>query len=107
MNESSAQARRYHWQSEELPGFFDSPHTAIDGKSVGQIINLADARAGRSRAAGLELVREGRDRTISVLRRWGRSGSNALSLFPETEPLDTLAPPPLGRSGRLYFLQDC
>ena len=97
MNESSAQARRYHWLSEELPGFFESPHTAIDGKSVGQIVNLADARAGRSRAAGLELVREGPDRTISVLRRWERSGSNALSLFPETEPLDTLAPPPLGR----------
>jgi uncharacterized protein len=92
LNESAAQARRYHWQSEELPGFFDSPHAAIDGKSVGQIINLADVRAERSRAAGLELVRGGPDRTISVLRRWGRSGSNALSLFPETEPIDMALP---------------
>jgi hypothetical protein len=94
MNESAAQARRYHWQSEELPGFFDSPHAAIDGESVGQIVNLADTRAERSRAAGLELVRDGPDRTISVLRRWGRSGNNTLPLFPETEPIDM---PPLAR----------
>jgi uncharacterized protein len=86
MSEATAQARRYHWQSDKLPGFFDSPHAAIDGKSVGQIVNLADARAERSRAAGLALVRDGPDRTISVLRRWGHSGNNALSLFPETEP---------------------
>jgi uncharacterized protein len=89
MNESAAEARRYHWQSEALCGFFNSPHAAIDGKSVGQIINLADARAERSRAAALELLRDGPDRTISVLRRRGRSGNRALSLFPETEPIDT------------------
>jgi hypothetical protein len=99
MNESAAEARRYHWQSEELPGFFDSPHAAIDGKSVGQIINLADAGAERSRAAGLELVRDGPDRTISILRRWGRSGNNALSLFPEAEPIEL--PFPLGRPPHL------
>src|SRR5580692_10909692 len=69
MNETAAEARRYHWQSEELPGFFESPHAAIDGQSVGQIINLADARAARSRAAGLELARAGPHRTLSVLRR--------------------------------------
>jgi hypothetical protein len=93
MNESAAEARRYHWQSEQLSGFFDSPHAAIDGKSVGQIVNLADTRAERSRAAGLELVRDGPHRTISVLRRWGSSGNNALPLFPEIEPIDV--PPPL------------
>jgi hypothetical protein len=97
MNESAGEARRYHWQSDGLPGFFDSPHAAIAGKSVGQIVNLADARAERSRAAGLQLVHAGPDRTISVLRRWGRSGNNSLSLFPETEPIDIphpLGPPP-------------
>jgi hypothetical protein len=53
-------------------------------------VNLADVRAERSRAAGLELVRSGPDRSLSVLRRFQGSGNTALSLFPETEPV---APP--------------
>jgi hypothetical protein len=106
MNEDLAEARRYHWQSEALPGFFESPHSAIDGKSVGQIINLADARAERSRAAGLELVRAGPHRTISILRRLRQAGNTALPLFPETESIETpmaLGRPPLGRPPHLQL----
>ena len=66
MNPSLGEARRYHWQSEGLPGFFDSPHAAVEGRNVGATVNLADARAQRSRAAGLALVRGGGDRTVSV-----------------------------------------
>jgi hypothetical protein len=69
MNEDRAEARRYHWQSDKLPGFFDSPHVAIEGRNVGAIVNLADVRAERNRTAGLELVHSGPDRAISVLRR--------------------------------------
>jgi hypothetical protein len=87
MNEDRGEARRYHWQSDQLPGFFQSPHTAIEGRNVGPIVNLADARAERSRAAGLELVHGGPDRTLSVLRRLRESDSAALSLFPETESM--------------------
>jgi hypothetical protein len=94
MNEDLAEARRYHWQSEELPGFFESPHAAIDGKSVGQIVNLADVRAERSRAAGLQLVHAGPHRTISVLRRFRQPENTALSLFPETEPIEAPQPAP-------------
>jgi hypothetical protein len=89
MNGDLREARRYHWQSNQLPGFFESPHAAIEGRNVGAIVNLADVRAERSRAAGLELVRGGPDRSISILKRFQRSGNAALSLFPETEP----APP--------------
>ena len=74
MNDRMGEARRYHWQSEALPGFFESPHTAVEGRNVGAIVNLADARAERSRAAGLELARGGPDRTISVLRQFRRVG---------------------------------
>src|ERR1700677_443527 len=56
MNETLKEARRYHWQSENLSGFFDSPHSGIEGRNVGVIVNLADARAQRSRLAGLELA---------------------------------------------------
>jgi hypothetical protein len=83
MNERRREARRYHWLSENLESFVDSPHAAIDGRNVGSIINLADARAERNRRAGLELVRAGPDRTISVLRRWRDAGNAALDLFPE------------------------
>jgi uncharacterized protein len=92
MNEDRGEARRYHWQSEKLPGFFESPHAAIDGRNVGPIVNLADVRAERNRAAGLELVHGGPDRTISILRRFRRSGNAALSLFPETEPIEQPLP---------------
>jgi uncharacterized protein len=89
MNETLKEARRYHWQSENLDGFFDSPHSGIEGRNVGVIVNLADARAQRSRLASLELARTNPDRTVGVLRRFRESGNLALPLFPE---LDTAAP---------------
>jgi uncharacterized protein len=87
MNDKLGEARRYHWQSEGLTGFFESPHAAIEGCNVGAIVNLADVRAARSRAAGLELARRGPDRTISILKRFRHTGCLALALFPETESL--------------------
>jgi hypothetical protein len=83
MSDVRREARRYHWLSERLQGFFDSPHAAIDGRNVGSIVNLADARAERARRAGLTLVHDGPDRTIAVLRRLRAPGNAALELFPE------------------------
>ena len=87
MNEARREARRYHWLSENLQSFLDSPHAAIEGRNQGAIVNLADARAERNRRAGLELVREGPDRPVKLLRQWRDPGNAALSLFPESEPL--------------------
>jgi hypothetical protein len=56
MNGDAGQARRYHWLSEGLESFVDAPHSAIDGPSQGEIINLTDRRAGTSRGAQLELL---------------------------------------------------
>jgi hypothetical protein len=92
MNETRREARRYHWQSEGLSGFFNSPHAAIEGRNVGAIVNLADVRAERSRAATLALVQGGPDQTINVLRRSRQSGNLALPLFPEAEPSVPLLP---------------
>ena len=85
MSAARREARRYHWLSEGLQGFLDSPHAAIDGVNQGRILNLADARARASRAAGLELVRAGPQRTISVLRRLQSTRGRTLSLFSEDE----------------------
>lgn len=56
MNGDRRQARRYHWLSEGLTSFLDSPHAAIEGREQGQIINLADRRAERSRNSQLDLL---------------------------------------------------
>src|SRR5437660_4570003 len=56
MNGDKRQARRYHWHSEALTSFVEEPHCAIDGPSQGEIINLTDRRAEKSRSAQLDLL---------------------------------------------------
>lgn len=56
MNGASRLARRYHWLSEDLKSFVDTPHAAIDGQNQGKIVNLADHRAAASRAGQLDLL---------------------------------------------------
>jgi uncharacterized protein len=56
MNGDKRQARRYHWHSETLRSFVDEPHSAIDGPTQGEIINLTDRRAEHSRKAQLDLL---------------------------------------------------
>jgi uncharacterized protein len=56
MNDAKRQARRYHWHSGTLSDFVDAPHSAIDGVSQGDIVNLTDRRAAPSRTAQLDLL---------------------------------------------------
>ncbi len=56
MNDDKRQARRYHWRSEGLKDFLDSPHAAIEGQGQGEIVNLADSRAKPSRSGQLDLL---------------------------------------------------
>ncbi len=58
MNGGSRLARRYHWLSEGLKSFVEAPHTAIDGKNQGEIVNLTDRRAEASRLGQLDLLRD-------------------------------------------------
>lgn len=65
MNGDDRQARRYHWLSEGLTSFVDSPHAAIEGKGHGKIVNLADRRAIASRKGQLDVLRTlGPDRIV-------------------------------------------
>jgi hypothetical protein len=57
MNINNKQARRYHWLSEGLESFVDSPHAAIEGHNQGNIINLTDQRAKLSRSIQIELLK--------------------------------------------------
>ena len=67
MNGGKKLARRYHWLSENVTRFDSEPHAAIEGRSVGEILNLVDARAEPSRSAQLSLLREGPERIVSAL----------------------------------------
>ncbi|WP_310423573.1 DUF763 domain-containing protein [Mycoplana sp. BE70] len=77
MNGEKRQARRYHWLSEGLASFLDSPHAAIEGKSQGQIVNLADARANPSRKGQLDLLASlGPDKIVRELALLEREPPN-------------------------------
>ncbi|MFT3732344.1 MAG: DUF763 domain-containing protein [Hyphomicrobium sp.] len=68
MNGGSRQARRYHWHSGSLSSFVDEPHAAIEGPEQGEIINLTDRRAEKSRSAQLDLLADfGPDRIVKEL----------------------------------------
>ena len=74
MNDAGRTARRYHWLSEGLSSFVDSPHAAIEGANRGEIVNLADRRAAAARHGLLDLLRDfGPERIVrEVAEREGR-----------------------------------
>ena len=68
MNGASKLARRYHWLSQDLKSFVETPHSAIDGENQGEIVNLTDLRARRSREGQLDLLQDfGPDRIVREL----------------------------------------
>ena len=86
MNGGKRQARRYHWLSEGLESFVDSPHTAIEGPGQGEIVNLADRRAAASRRTQLHLLNEhGPDRILRELARI--EGTDAAPAPPQQQTL--------------------
>ncbi len=75
MDTESGFARRYHWLSEGLQSFIDDPHAGIDGDSRGSLINLVDSRSSGARQMSLELVEDGPDRTLKMLREARRKSA--------------------------------
>ncbi|MCV9999416.1 DUF763 domain-containing protein [Pararhizobium sp. YC-54] len=83
MNPDSRQARRYHWLSDGIASFVDSPHAAIEGKGQGEIVNLADRRAATSRTSQLDLLDSlGPDRIVREV----------ISMAPEREARESKQP---------------
>ena len=69
MNEGIRLARRYHWHSARVRDFTADPHTAIVGKSGGEIRNLVDGRAKPAQSALLAIAREDPAKTLAEVRR--------------------------------------
>lgn len=55
MSPNSKTARRYHWHSESVKSFVNDPHTFIYGQNTGEILNLADSKAGETRNAIMKI----------------------------------------------------
>ncbi len=68
MNGAAKMARRYHWTSDRVGTFVDDPHSAIDGEPTGQIVNLADRRAGKARTTQIDLLKCGPDEVLKQVR---------------------------------------
>jgi hypothetical protein len=105
MRPESRTARRYHWLSEGLESFVNEPHAAIEGRPVGDIVNLADRRAARARAAQLELVRLGPRSVLRELAAIARAEPRRLAephacTSPERSEPATLPLPHLSMPGR-------
>jgi hypothetical protein len=93
MNCDQRQARRYHWLSENLESFLDSPHAAIEGNTQGVIVNLADRRAERSRESQLDLLANmGPDRIVREVLAVRRTDP-AVESLPDQLPLPHLLMP--------------
>ena len=58
MNDANGMARRYHWHSEKVKSFVETPHTFIYGKNQGEILNMTDVDAARAKTSMLEIVKE-------------------------------------------------
>lgn len=69
MNNSNGMARRYHWHSPALKSFVEEPHTFIYGASRGQIINITDKQADKTRTGILELAKEDPARLLPEIRK--------------------------------------
>ena len=88
MKGETRQARRYHWLSEGLTSFVDAPHAAIEGRGAGEIINLADHRAARSRHAQVDVLTSlGPDAIVRELALLEGRGAPAGDAAPPDEPL--------------------
>lgn len=56
MNTENHMARRYHWHSASIKSFVEAPHTSIMGANVGEILNMVDCNADKSRQGVLDIV---------------------------------------------------
>ena len=88
MNGARKQARRYHWLSEGLASFLDDPHAAVEGPAQGRIVNLADARAAKSRAAQVAMLSDLSPAAIAkeFVRIERSSGAGAPAPHPPSAP---------------------
>ena len=95
MNSRTKTARRYHWCSQNLRSFVDEPHSGITGENQGQILNLTDSSADKTRSSILTLSNDEPQKIIKEISDIARLGnpleqkkSGQLELFDLESTLD-------------------
>ena len=58
MREGDAMARRYHWHSPGLKSFVEEPHTGVQGRNQGLILNLTSSDANNTRNSILNITQQ-------------------------------------------------
>jgi len=69
LNDDTGLARRYHWHSPTVRDFTCEPHTAIEGRNEGTILNLTDRRAKPAQEAILTIASDRPETTVRELQR--------------------------------------
>lgn len=69
MNDNNGYARRYHWHSPTISSFIEEPHTFIYGKNRGEILNLTDKKAGKTKQAVLNIITEQPEKILNEARK--------------------------------------
>lgn len=80
MNTVEKKARRYHWCSADLRSFVENPHTGVVGENRGEILNLTDSQAGKTRDSILEMSLENPDRILKEITQIGKPASQMILL---------------------------
>jgi hypothetical protein len=94
MNTANKQARRYHWLSEGLNSFLESPHAAIEGRHQGTIINLTDPRAQASQSKQLDILKTlSPERILAEATTYINTPSKSMNVKTEQLTLPTLNMP--------------
>jgi hypothetical protein len=68
MHQQNGLARRYHWLSSQVESFVLDPHSAIEGRHQGVLLNLSDSRAEPAQQAIVDFIGHSPDRQIAELR---------------------------------------
>ena len=68
MNQGNSMARRYHWQSKNVKSFVLNPHSAIEGRNQGEILNLSDGKAIDAQHSIVDFTNYNPDKQLSELR---------------------------------------
>jgi len=69
MNDATGMARRYHWHSQKVSSFIETPHTFIYGQNQGEILNLTDKNAARAKSAMIDITREKPSEILPEIRK--------------------------------------
>jgi len=78
MNDESGYARRYHWSSEIVSRFDETPHSSILGQKVNRVLDLTSADSRENREVACDLSKESPRRTREIVQAAARGKQRSI-----------------------------